>query len=160
MGSQAASINMHRSSDTTAHSYSIVVAPDTSPAYEPINSKRALRRSQIRRLVGLRYGSSCRSFDSHPRPDPLMSFTLATRHRMISSATDHTQDGHGWLPKRRSGRHHIAPTSGRAFRATMTALKEQVTSMKVRDDSIKGCRQDRTLVFLPGVIAAKSSPPQ
>jgi hypothetical protein len=30
---------------------------------------------------------------------------------------------------------------GGAFPATMTALKGQVTSMKVQNDSIKGCRQ-------------------
>ena len=60
MGSQAASINRHRCSDTTAHSCSIVVVPDASPAYVPTKSKRALRRSQIRRPVVPLYGSSCR----------------------------------------------------------------------------------------------------
>jgi hypothetical protein len=75
-----------------------------------------------------------------PTPRPTHALH-ATRPRMISSATNRTPAGRGWLPKRKPGRDRTACTSGRAFRATMTDLKGQMTSIKVQNDTFKGCRQ-------------------
>src|ERR1019366_3076324 len=95
---------MRRCSHTTARTCLVAVVPDALPTSALTKSTRALLRSQIRRLVELPYGSSCRSFALRQLLDRLMPYVSAIQRRMISSVAGDTPGGRGWPPRRESGR--------------------------------------------------------
>jgi hypothetical protein len=75
------------------------------------------------------------------RPVPPMRCISGFLYKMLSLVTGRTPAGHGWRPRRKRGQRPTAHGFGRGFRVPMTALKVQMTSMKVRNDRFKGYRQ-------------------
>ncbi len=75
--------------------------------------------------------------------------------RTSSSAIDDTTVGPGSKPRRKRGPPPTAPTIGMGLRRAVTALKVQMTSMKVKNDRIKGYRhqpQELPQIAAPGAL--------